>query len=372
MSARIPSLDRLRGLVIALMALDHVRDFLQPAGLSPENWDSTTWPFFLMRWVTHFCAPIFVVLAGISVGLYLPKRSKRQGIIFLLTRGLWLMLLEPTWISFSWYFNLDVTHLGVMWAIGGAMVLLATLIWLPRNGVLAVGLGITVGLALFPEWASLKPQGPLVTRITADVLVRPGSFALWGQWFQQSYAILPWAGVMATGYGLAAAVKDPEWRKYSWVLGLVLVLVFVILRTMNGFGDPTPWSAHPRPGTTAMHFLNPSKYPPSLMFQCMTLGGAALALPLFGWMDGLFAKVLQVFGKVPMFFYLLHLPMAHLAGLAYAQGRYGAARIPRDEPLSLALIFGAWILLLVALWPLCKLWGQLKSKHPDWVWLRYL
>ena len=121
-----------------------------------------------------------------------------------------------------------------------------------------------------------------------------------------------------------------------------------------------------------MHFLNPSKYPPSLMFQCLTLGVAALVLPLFGWMDGLFAKVLQVFGKVPMFFYLLHLPMAHLAGLAYAQRRFGTVRIPGDEPLSLALIFGAWILLLVALWPLCKLWGQLKSKHPGWVWLRYL
>lgn len=372
MSGRIPSLDRLRGLVIALMALDHVRDFFQPSGISPENWDSTTWPFFLMRWVTHFCAPIFVLLAGISVGLYLPKRSKRQGITFLLTRGLWLMLLEPTWISFSWYFNLEMTHLGVMWAIGGAMVLLSLLLWLPRKGVLAVGLGITVGLAFFPEWVSVEPQMASVARTGADLLLRPHGFELGGHWFQQSYVILPWAGVMATGYGLAGAVKNADLRKWSWLLGVVLVLVFVVLRGMNGFGDPNPWSAHPRPGTTAMHFLNPSKYPPSLMFQCMTIGGAALLLPLLARLEGLPARVLEVFGKVPMFFYLLHLPLAHLAGLLYAQGRYGVEAIPAGATLSLPLILGAWALLLVALWPLCKLWGQLKQKHPDWVWLRYL
>lgn len=372
MSGRIPSLDRLRGLVIALMALDHVRDFFQPQGISPENWDTTTWPFFLMRWVTHFCAPVFILLAGISVGLYLPKRSKREGITFLLTRGLWLMLLEPTWISFSWYFNFEVTHLGVMWAIGGAMVLLAGLLWLPRKGVLAVGVGITLLLSLFPDWVSVAPEVSSTAGTVADRLVRPHGFELGGQWIQQSYVILPWTGVMAMGYGLAGAVKDPETRKWSWLLGVVAVLVFVVLRGMNGFGDPNPWTAHPRPGTTAMHFLNPSKYPPSLAFQCMTLGGAALVLPLLARLKGWGARALEVFGKVPMFFYLLHLPLAHLAGVLYAQSRYGATHIPETEALSMGLILGAWALLLAGLWPLCRLWGQLKQKHPDQVWLRYL
>lgn len=370
---RISALDRLRGLVIALMALDHVRDFFQPAGVSPENWDTTTWPFFLMRWVTHFCAPVFVLLAGVSVGLYLPRRSKTEGLRFLVTRGLWLMLLEPTWISFSWYFNLERTHLGVMWAIGGAMVGLALLLWLPRWAVGVVGAAITLWLSAMPElvsgWELASSASP--GQVALHRLVHPGAFEVGGHSVVQSYVMLPWLGVMALGYGLSGTVGGPQ-RKWAPLVGVVAVLAFLGLRWANGFGDPAPWEAHPRPGTTLMHFLNPTKYPPSLDYQLMTLGPALIALPLLERLSGWGARALEGFGRVPMFFYLLHLPAAHLMGLAYAQLRFGTAGIPGEQPLSLGLILGAWALLLLALFPLCEAWGRFKRANPEKVWLRYL
>ncbi len=362
--SRIEAIDLIRGLVIALMALDHTRDFFQPAGSVPENFDDTTVAFFLTRWFTHFCAPTFVFLAGVSVALYGRWRPRREAVRFLVTRGLWLMLLEGTWVSFSWYFHFEWTHLGVLWAIGGAMVLLGTVIWLPARAVGVLGLGLTLLLHLIPVPADLPVLG---------VLCQPQGIEVRGHMFYQSYVIMPWFAVMACGYGFADWLAEPAKRRHLLWIGPSMVALFVWLRWLNSFGDPAVWHRHVGPAwTTVAHFANPSKYPPSLMFQLLTLGGALTLLPLLARWQGASNQVLRVFGQVPMFFYLLHLPLIHLAGLIHARLRYGESGIPAEEPLSVALIWIAWLALLAVLWPVCRAWGAHKRAHRERWWLSYL
>lgn len=363
-SGRVAALDLLRGGVMVLMALDHTRDFFQPLGTNPEDLATTTLPLFATRWVTHFCAPVFVFLAGVSVALYRQRDGAAAATRFLLTRGLWLMLLEATWVTFSWFFDFDLVHLGVLWAIGGSMVLLAALAWLPRRSVLGLGLTLTLLLAAFP-----------VDRDTwlLGLLCQPRGFELLGQAFHQSYAIVPWFGVIAVGYGVADLLTSARAGRWLPVAGLGAIAAFTVLRGFNAFGDPAPWSIQARgPLVSAMAFLSPSKYPPSLLFQLMTLGPVLIALPLLGRWRGPTAVPLLVFGRVPLFFYLVHLPLAHLGGMLYALARHGEPRIPAEAPLSLPLIYGAWGLLLVVLFPACWAWGRLKRARRGWWWLRYL
>lgn len=361
---RITALDLLRGGVIALMALDHTRDFFQPLGAAPEELASTTLPFFATRWVTHFCAPVFVFLAGVAVALYRQRDGNNAALRFLLTRGLWLMLLEGTWVTFSWSFDFDRVHLGVLWAIGGSMLLLAAVCWLPRWSVAGLGLTITLLLAVFPVASDTWLLG---------LLCQPNGFEILGQHFHQSYAIVPWFGVMACGYGFAGAFTSERARSWLPTTGLFMLTVFLVMRGFNGFGDPSPWVEQARgPVFNAMDYLNPSKYPPSLLFQLMTLGPAIIAVPLLARWSGPTAAPLRTFGRVPLFFYLVHLPLAHLGGMLYALARFGETRVPADTPLSLPLIFGAWLVLLCLLYPACWAWGRLKQARRGWWWLRYL
>ncbi|MDP7113251.1 MAG: heparan-alpha-glucosaminide N-acetyltransferase domain-containing protein [Myxococcota bacterium] len=362
--SRIQAIDLLRGGVIALMALDHTRDFFQPAGASPESFDQTTVAFFLTRWLTHFCAPTFVFLAGVSVALYSRWRPQREALRFLVTRGLWLMLLEATWVTFSWFFNFDFVHLGVLWAIGGSMVLLGAVVWMPPRAVAVLGLGLTLVLHVVPVPADLPLFG---------VLCQPQGIEICGYMFHQSYAIVPWFGVIACGFGFSAWLAEPDKRRHLLWIGPTMIALFIWLRWRNSFGDPGVWHSHAGPAWhTVAHFANPSKYPPSLMFQLMTLGGALTLLPVVARWQGRSSRLLAVFGQVPMFFYLIHLPLIHLAGLVHAKLRYGAPTIPKEEPLSLALIWGAWLGLLLVLWPACRAWGGLKHRHRDRWWLSYL
>ena len=361
---RIGAIDLLRGLVIAAMALDHTRDFFQPIGASPEDLATTTLPFFLTRWITHYCAPVFVFLAGVAVALYTRRRPPADALRFLVTRGVWLMLLEATWVSFSWHFGFPLTHLGVLWAIGGAMVVLAAVARRPRLVVGAIGLAITVLLHTFEVPATLPVLG---------MLCQPQGFDILGHHFAQSYAIVPWFAVMACGFGIAGLLADPQRRLRLVWIGAAALVAFVALRALNGYGDPRPWVAHARGGwVTAAAFANPSKYPPSLMFQLMTLGPALAVLPLLALWRGRIAGVFLTFGQVPLFFYLLHLPVIHLAGLVHAEIRFGQSRIPEGEPLSLALIYTAWVALLGTTWPVCRAWQRLKRSRRDWWWLSYL
>ncbi len=282
---------------------------------------------------------------------------------FLVSRGLWLMVLETTWVSTAWTFRLDPIHWGVLWAIGGSMVLLGALSWLPRPVVGAIGVAVTLALNAVPVPGDLPVLG---------FLCQPQGFDALGHHVGQSYAIVPWFGVMACGYGLADLVTRRDRHHLLVPLGLSLVVAFAVLRSLNGFGDPAPWAPHDRGvWITACAFLNPSKYPPSLMFQLMTLGPVLAAIPLLNRWRGRGADAVRVFGRVPLFFYLVHLPLIHAMELVVAHARYGTEKIPAEIPLSFPLIAGSLFLLLALLWPLCRAWDGLKARR-RWWWLSYL
>lgn len=363
-SQRVSVIDLLRGLVILLMAIDHTRDFFQPQGLSPTDLDTTTLPFFLTRWVTHFCAPLFVFLAGAGAGLSQHKTGDVKATTrFLISRGLWLMLLECTWVTFSWYFALGSLHLGVLWGIGGAMVLLGCVVRLPPLMVGLGGLGLTLLLGLW--------SGP-DTGVLGFLLL-PGGYTL-GSWSVSSvYVIVPWFAVMACGYGLAESLAAPDRHKQVGALGLLLVSAFVVLRCLNGYGDPVPWASHVRgPLISTLSFFSPSKYPPSIDFQLMTIGPALLAVPFLAHWRGALSEVVQRFGRVALLFYLLHLPLVHGLGILHAQLRWGTSHIPATEPLSLPLVYGAWLLLIALLWWPCRRYDEAKRGPNRQPWMKWV
>ncbi len=358
-SDRFGPIDVLRGWVILLMALDHIRGFVAPSGANPTDWDTATFAFFLVRWVTHLCAPTFIFLMGVSAALrYRKKPDDMQS--FLIKRGLWLILLELTWVSFSWSWDITQSNLGVLWSLGGAMLLLAPVIHLPAKWLATAGGLLVVGL----ELANVQIDGPL------RILFQPTSVAVFGHRVGGAYVLLPWFGVALLGWGVAHWLVSASQSTLQRV-GAALLLAFVVYRT-PGATDPDPWVAQASPLMTVADFLNPSKYPPSICFVLMTLGAAALVLSVSMRSHGQIMNTVQTFGRVPMFVYLIHLPVAHLMGNAYAWLVYGTARVPATESVSVPFILGAWAVLLVVIWPLCKHWDQLKRGRPQWAWLRYL
>ncbi len=359
MSKRDSSIDLMRGLVIVFMALDHVRGFMAP--FSPEDLERTNLLFFFTRWITHFCAPTFLFLAGVGAGLHAAKRGLSATRRFLQTRGLWLMFLECTWVSFSWYFSFQQVQLGVLWAIGGSMVILAALSWIPPRVVGFLGVLATVGLAVH---GPVPDGGALV-----GLLLWPTGIQIGGVPVNIVYVVGPWAAVMAMGYGATDLVTEN--RRHLPLLGLALFCGFLALRGLNGFGDSSPWQAQGDWTMTLAHFLNPNKYPPSLMFQLMTLGPMLALLPLLARWKGWLAGRFEVFGRVPMFFYLLHLPLIHLVAWGINHARFGTERYPGDQPLELLTIYGIFIGVVVLLAPICELWAGLK-RAKSWWWLSYL
>jgi uncharacterized membrane protein len=362
MAQRDTALDVLRGAVIVLMALDHTRDFFQPLGTRPEDPQTASLALFAIRWLTHYCAPVFVFLAGVSVRLM--RERGRQGLArFVAVRGLWLMLLEPTWVSFSWYFSWDRTHLGVLWAIGASMVLLSALLRWPRL-CLALGCALSLGLAWVGaaagEWAWI------------GWLFWPQSGQIMGQAVIESYPPLPWFALMAVGYGAGAWLVEPTARRRMAWVGMAAVAAFFVLRAANIGGDPRPWGPQPHALAATIDFFAVSKYPPSILFQLMTLGPALALLPWLAHWRGPAADALSVYGRVPMFFYLAHLPLIHLAGMLWAKGMHGTARVPGDAQLSLVTILVAWVLLGALLWPVCRAWRDVKTGPSKRPWMAYL
>ena len=357
---RFAPFDVLRGLVIVLMALDHVRGFVAPSGANPTDWESTTFAFFLVRWVTHLCAPMFVFLMGVGASLRAQSKPDESR-SFLIKRGLWLIALEVTWVSFCWSWDVTQTNLGVLWSLGGSMVLLAPLVRLRSSHMVAAGVLLIVGL----EMANVQPSpGPL------RVLFQPTSMTVFGHHIGAAYVLLPWFGVAMLGWGVGPWLMQLSPRRMCLV-GVGLLTLFVTYR-WGAETDPNPWVSQSAWDMTLADFLSPSKYPPSLCFVLMTLGvgGLILAGPARG--QGRISSVLQTFGRVPMFFYLLHLPLAHLLGNGYAWIRYGAPRVPGTESLSILTILVAWCVVLIVLWPVCVRWDALKRKRRDLRWLQYL
>lgn len=379
---RLQGIDLLRGTVIVIMALDHVRDFWSPTPFWPEDLSQAGVALFLTRWITHFCAPTFVFLAGVSAWLYAQgTQATRRGLgRFLAVRGLWLVLLELAIVNPSWDANpVSFFFLQVIWAIGISMLVLAALVQGPRWLPLAAGAGIVLLHNLLDPlvpaqfgggataWMLLHEGGMLTPRFGGVVAV---------------YPVLPWIGVMALGYGVAPWVAGPRRRDRVLVIaGLAMIAAFLVLRLTNLYGDAQLWGPNPRGEVfTWLGLLNVTKYPPSLQFLLMTLGPALLLLVAFEKVRSPLWKPVQVFGRVPMFFYLIHLPVIMLSAVAWAMLVYGQpvnffagpAGVPEGYAPSLPRTYLAWaVTVFVLYWP-CRWFARYKQAHPEKGWLRFL
>jgi len=382
--ARLDSVDLLRGLVMIIMALDHVRVFLHHATplFDPTDLARTNAPLFLTRWVTHFCAPVFVFLAG--TGAFLSgARGKTRGELsrFLLTRGLWLVFLELTVIRLAWTFDptYSVTPLQVIWAIGWSMVVLSALIYLPTWAVTTFGVAVIALHNLLDPLtsASFGPLGWLWSILHTGEPLEP--FA--GRQFIPVYPLIPWVGVMAAGYGLGPVLllERERRRRLLLRLGVGLTLAFVVLRALNFYGDPRPWSLQESGLFTLFSFFNTHKYPPSLLFLLMTLGPALVALRLFDRGTGRLARPLVTFGRVPLFYYVLHLYLIQMLAVVFAIARYGprvgeafaGGRLPPDYGYGLSVIYAVWLGVVAALYLPCRWFAGLKRRRRE-AWLSYL
>jgi uncharacterized membrane protein len=375
---RVRSIDVLRGLAVAVMVLDHVRVFSGvPAG-------GATPGVFFTRWVTHFCAPAFVFLAGASAYLY--GRTHRDLSRFLVGRGLLLIVLELTVVRLAWTFNLDFgghALAGVLWVLGASMIVLAALARLPAWAVGVVGLAIIAGEGLL-DGRLADTAGPVAwwwKLLYVGFLAGPIELGDGGLRVQVLYSLVPWIGVMAAGYGFGALLAHPR-RDRCAVLGVAAIALFVVLRWHDGYGDPRSWVGSPKPGYLA--FLDATKYPASLEFLLMTLGPLLVAVPLAERARGPIAGWLATLGRVPLLFYLLHLPLVH--GLAvvvswlragavepwlFANHPMDAGRPPDGYAWSLALVYAVTALALVVLSVACARYAAYKQQHPGG-WRRYL
>ncbi|MDR3417659.1 MAG: heparan-alpha-glucosaminide N-acetyltransferase domain-containing protein [Nevskia sp.] len=378
---RIASIDLMRGVVMIIMAIDHVRDYFSPFPYEPTDLSKASPALFLTRWITHFCAPTFVFLAGTSAFLYARGAGSRGRVQrFLLTRGLWLVLLELTWISFCWRFDLNGVNFQVIWALGWSMVVLAALLYLPRAAMAAVGLALVFGHNAFDGWHYRDFPGAAGW---AWALLHEPRFETLASGYQIAalYPLVPWAGVMALGYVFGDVLLLPAAQRDRWMRGLggAAVLLFILLRLSNYYGDAQQWTANAR-GTlyTLLDALNTTKYPPSLQYLLMTLGPVLLLLPWLERWRGALADRVTVFGRVPFFFYLLHLPLIHLASDIAVRIAFRTTvpafskQLPAGYEPSLARVYLVWLLLILLLYPLCRWYAGYKARHKEYWWLSYL
>jgi uncharacterized membrane protein len=369
---RVPSIDVLRGLVIVLMILDHTRDFLGAGGINPR--DVTLPALFLTRWITHFCAPVFVFLSGVSAWFYLSqKHSLLLARRYLLLRGLWLIVLEITLVRFGWSFDwrLNFLILQVIWVLGWGMILLSLLIGLPRRWIGFLGIAMVAGHNLLDVIQAEQISSPGLAMLW-HIFHQPGTLQLFpGVRALVVYPLIPWTGVMAIGFAMAPDFK-PTVRKprFFIILGSVLISLFILLRWTSFYGDPQPW----RPASSwlvgLLSFINCEKYPPSLQFLLMTLGPTFLLYPLIKLIPVWLANVLQVFGRVPLFVYVIHLPLLHSAALLQAMvmgpshdwlvGGFPLFAKPDHYGLQLLEIYFAFFVALLILYPICQAYGHQK------------
>jgi uncharacterized membrane protein len=389
---RLESIDVVRGAIMVLMALDHVRDFFHHDALlfDPTDLSQTNAVLFFTRWITHFCAPVFFFLAGTSAFLSFGRgKSKNDLARFLVSRGLWLVFLELTVVrclGWGFNFNYDVSGLLVIWALGWAMIVLAALIYLPKWLITAFAVVIIAGHNLLD---SVQPESFGSLAWAWKILHVPGEIHPFPRTtFAIAYPLVPWVGVMAAGYALGAWFKleRRDRRKRFFWLGIGLTAAFVIVRAANVYGDPTPWNSQQSALFTFLSFMNCEKYPPSLLYLLMTLGPVIVLLALLDRHLPAIFRPLIVFGRVPLFFYLLHLPLMHgiAVGLSYLKygradwlflgpagiPRFGAA-YPRDYGYGLLGVYLIWIAAVVLLYPLCRWFARVKQERRD-VWLSYL
>jgi uncharacterized membrane protein len=371
-----------------IMALDHVRDFTHTAALqyNPLDETKTSLLLYATRWVTHFCAPAFVMLAGASACLMGTRRTKQELSYFLVTRGLWLIFTDMVLMSFGWSFTPHTLLFGVLAAMGVGMIILAALIYLPPQQLPVIGLVIVFGHNAL--YSIQFPQGTTAAFIWG--LVHRGALAQAGGFtILVAYPVLPWLGVLLCGYGLGILFGpgyNPAKRKHLLrIIGLAAIVLFLALRYSNIYGDPMPWRTGNTTLETLMIFFNVQKYPPSLLFLLITLGPVLLLLSFITGKPIQPAHPLVIFGRVPFFYYVLHFHIIHLVaiGIGVAMGHplgymlahnfiTDNAQLKGSYGVSLAGVYIIWLLLVAALYPVCRRYARYKQLHQDWRWLSYL
>lgn len=367
-SNRVQSVDMLRGIVMVIMALDHVRDFFSITPFDPVDVAQTTPAWYFTRWITHFCAPVFVMLAGVSAYLYGTKVSRSELRKFLLTRGLWLIFIEVTIVNFAINFDFNFIFLQVIWTIGICLILLSVMISLPRWVLIVLTVVMIAGHNLLDGvqsdlylWKLLHEQyfGPPVSIF---------------------YPLIPWPALIVLGYLLGELfTKTTEERKRKlWLIGGSFILGFIVIRAINIYGDPHTWTISDRGALyTFLDLMNVSKYPPSLLYVLITIGPALLLLPLLEKVTGKIGSFFLTFGRVPFFYYVLHFYVIHLLaivcnGIFYNEWRTWAfGGWPEEYVPSLLLCYGAWVFVIGIMYFLCRWFVRIKKTRTEW-WLKYL
>ncbi len=389
-SKRITSIDLLRGFIMIIMALDHVRDYFHADAFlyDPLDLNKTSVLLFFTRWITHFCAPIFILLAGTSAFLSGQRKSKKELAGFLVKRGIWLIILEETAINFSWFFNIHFTFfiLGVIWVLGLSMICLAALIFLPRKWILGIGLLMVFGHNLLD---AVHFNGHNLAGFLWGAIHERKVFAIGDAQIGEGYQFIPWAGVMALGYCLgsifANGFDEARRKKILLQLGIGSWILFIIIRYINVYGNLLPWTTQVSPVRTILSFLNLTKYPPSLDYLLVTEGFAFIFMALTENLSNRVSRVISVYGRVPMFYYIIHIWLIHLfaLGLVVLQGHPWTDMTAftswvdgmpdlKGYGLPLSGVYLVWITLIIVLYPLCKKYDRYKSGHKEKWWLSYL
>jgi uncharacterized membrane protein len=388
-SKRIHSIDLLRGTVMIIMALDHVRDYFHSGAFEfdPTDLSRTSPVLFFTRWITHFCAPVFTFLAGASAYLNGVKKTKKELSFFLFTRGLWLVLAEVFIITLGWTFNpfYPVLILQVIWSIGVSMIVLSAMIFLPMRFILIIGLLLITGHNLLDGFHATGNTGSdfLFAALHEQHFFPGQPFSV-----MLGYPVLPWIGIMLTGYAfgqLYLPTFDAGKRKKLLIyLGVGAIALFIIVRFINIYGDPAHWSVQKTPVLTFLSFLKTTKYPPSLLYTLMTLGPAMLFLAFAEKPLKWLGEKLVVFGRIPMFFYILHIYLIHLLAViaAVASGYKWSDMILtgwvsmnaqlNGYGYSLLTVYVLWILMIIGVYPLCKWYDNYKRAHREKWWLSYI
>jgi uncharacterized membrane protein len=387
-SKRIQSIDFLRGIVMIIMALDHCRDFLHynvTIDQNPLDFSSTTVFLFMTRWITNFCAPVFVFLSGTSIFLYSSKdKSKKQVAFFLLTRGIWLMLVEILIIQPLWDFNLIVIFLQVIWAIGLSMVFLSVLQFLPYRVLLFIGLILVFTHNLLDKTVI---ESPFWKSVTWSIIHQQHSYLINDHLlFTVQYPFLPWLGLMILGYSAGRLylpdIQAATRKKILRITGIAAILLFVLIRLFNQYGDMHSWTQQKTSVFTMLDFIKTTKYPPSLLFILMTIGPALIMLSLVENVQGGLSRKIIVFGKVPFFYYILHVFLIHsIAWLCFfATGHswkeldfthFRDGSLPYGSGYPLWFVYAAWISVIVILYFPCQWYANYKASHRKW-WLSYV
>jgi uncharacterized membrane protein len=376
---RISSIDFVRGIIMVIMALDHVRDYFHADAFvfDPTDMTRTNPALFFTRWITHFCAPTFVFLSGISIYLNLQRKFKKELSVFLATRGIWLIFLDLVIIRFGFFFNFfyDMTILNVLWVFGAAMLMMAALIWLSQWLLLVLSVVIIIGQHFLPlSIPGLTTRAILPLSSTMTIII--------------AYPLLQWLAIMMLGYFIGKMydghIPKIVRQRRLIIVGIAALTLFVIIRLINVYGDPAPWSSQKNIMFTIMSFLNTSKYPPSFLFFLMTLGPIFILLAITENIRINALKFFYIFGRVPLFYFILHFYLAHTLALVFYLAKTGKSFAELDMHFnksfggitpegghSLAWVFVAWIAVVLICYPVCKWFSDYKATHKKW-WLSYL